>query len=93
MLSILSGLSDRLYFYRFEHKRALTNEEIITLCKDFSMTRITDLTQAIDTLLSDAKSNEVFLITGSLYLVSEVREAMRAYRERKSLTASKEVSE
>jgi folylpolyglutamate synthase/dihydropteroate synthase len=57
------------------------------------MTRITDLTQAIDTLLSDAKSNEVFLITGSLYLVSEVREAMRAYRERKSLTASKEVSE
>ena len=93
MLSILSGLSDRLYFYRFEHKRALTNEEIITLCKDFSMTRITDLTQAIDTLLSDAKSNEVFLITGSLYLVSEVRKAMRAYRERKSLTASKEVSE
>ena len=93
MLSILSGLSDRLYFYRFENKRALTNEEIITLCKDFSMTRITDLTQAIDTLLSDAKSNEVFLITGSLYLVSEVREAMRAYRERKSLTASKEVSE
>ena len=71
----------------------ITRDSVITLCKDFSMTRITDLTQAIDTLLSDAKSNEVFLITGSLYLVSEVREAMRAYRERKSLTASKEVSE
>ena len=85
MLTTLRKMTDRLYFYRFENRRALSPEEVGALCEEFSMTPVGDLTEECRDLFSKATGEDVFLITGSLYLVPEAHSAVRAYEEHRRL--------
>ncbi|MBQ6661532.1 MAG: bifunctional folylpolyglutamate synthase/dihydrofolate synthase [Lachnospiraceae bacterium] len=83
MLSDLRDLAGTLYFYRFDNKRAIDDAEVDALCEEFSMTRITNLPDAVDSILSAATGKNVLLITGSLYFSSEAREAVTEHFRRK----------
>ena len=81
MIEILRGLTDRLYFYRFDNRRALSEEDAAKLCEEYSMTPVGGIADALSLVLPKAKADEVILITGSLYMVAEVKEAISAYQK------------
>ena len=76
MLKTLSSFADTLGFYRFEHNRAIPEEETEKLCEEFGMTRIADLSEACDAYFTKAGRKDVLLITGSLYLAAEAKQAV-----------------
>ncbi len=80
MLEMLRTISDTIYFYRFDNKRAIPSEEVDRLCMEFSMKRIDSLQETVNEILKNAKKNDVFLFIGSLYMVQDVKEAMKRYR-------------
>ena len=88
MLKTLSSFADTLCFYRFEHNRAIPEEETEKLCEEFGMTRIADLSEACDAYFTKAGRKDVLLITGSLYLAAEAKQAVEyaisKRRERKN---------
>ena len=84
ILTTLKSFADNMYFYRFAHKRALTEEEAEALCTEFAMTPVTDLTAAVEEYFSKAGRNDVLLITGSLYLASEAKQAVTQCAEEKA---------
>ena len=81
MIEILRGLTDRLYFYRFDNRRALSEEDAAKLCEEYSMTPVGGIADALSLVIPKAKADEVILITGSLYMVAEVKEAILAYQK------------
>ena len=82
MLEILRSFSDDLYFYRFENKRAMSSEEADALCEEFGMMRVYNLTDTCAAYLERAGKNDVLLITGSLYLAAEAKQAVTEAFER-----------
>ena len=76
MLQILSTLTDDLYFYRFDNKRAIADDETDRLCEEFGLKRIYNLEQECAAYCAKAGKNDILLVTGSLYLAAEAKKAV-----------------
>ena len=83
MLRTLSTFADTMSYYRFDNRRAIPEEEIEALCAEFGMERITDLAEACAAYLVKAGREDVLLITGSLYLAAEAKQAVEYGLERR----------
>ncbi|MBR5712522.1 MAG: bifunctional folylpolyglutamate synthase/dihydrofolate synthase [Lachnospiraceae bacterium] len=93
MLSVVSEMTDKIYFYRFENKRALSEEEVDKLCEEFGMERVYSLAEICETLFSSAGNKDVFLITGSLYLAAEAKETVAAFIEKRKKDSNEQVEQ
>lgn len=76
MLQTLKTLTDDVYFYRFDSKRAIPEDEVARLCEEFGMKQIADLSAACREYFAKAGKHDVLLITGSLYLADEAKQAV-----------------
>lgn len=79
MLNVYRSITDRLYFYRFANRRAMSEERAEELCAKYSMIPVADLNESLRAILDKAGRNDILLITGSLYLASEAVAAVNAY--------------
>ncbi len=77
MLKMLSELSSRLYFYRFENPRALTDEEYQPLEERYGLQTTYNIKDTLCYLLETINSDDVILCIGSLYMVDEIRSMFR----------------
>ncbi len=90
MLQTLKSLTDDLYFYRFDSNRAIPENEVEGICEEFGMKRITDLREQCREYFSKAGKNDILLITGSLYLAAEAKDAVEYASEQKKAGAKEE---
>lgn len=71
MLGILKSFSDDIAYFRFEHPRAIPEEELPALCEEFGMRRIDNPEEELAGLEKDTES--VVLCIGSLYMSDRIR--------------------
>ncbi|MFY4774709.1 bifunctional folylpolyglutamate synthase/dihydrofolate synthase [Metabacillus sp. RGM 3146] len=76
MVSQLEGVADHLYFASFDFPRAASAE---TLYKSSNHSRkliLPDWQHGIKKIAGEMKEDELFVITGSLYFISQVRKSL-----------------
>ena len=71
MLGILKSFADDIAYFRFEHPRAIPEEELPALCEEFGMRRIDNPEEELAGLEKDTES--VVLCIGSLYMSDRIR--------------------
>jgi dihydrofolate synthase / folylpolyglutamate synthase len=74
MISVLDGTADSLTFTSFDFPRAATAEELLTECANTANTATAeDYNEFLQQKLPQLKDNEMLIVTGSLYFLSEVK--------------------
>ena len=73
VLQQLEQVTDEFYFVDFENKRAMTSKEMLALSTASQATVLKDYTAFLKT--ASSKSGKTF-VTGSLYLLTEMRERL-----------------
>ncbi|MGG4491681.1 bifunctional folylpolyglutamate synthase/dihydrofolate synthase [Metabacillus idriensis] len=79
MIDILSSIADSMHFTTFDFPRAASAAELFEACghpkKDFDE----DWKSAFDKMMTEKELGDIFLVTGSLYFISEVRPYCRNF--------------
>lgn len=73
MIQGINEISDKIVFTSFDFPRAASAEQLKNMFPQNQYVAIENFKEAIDTILLSLKENQVLLITGSLYFISEVR--------------------
>ncbi|WP_338470414.1 folylpolyglutamate synthase/dihydrofolate synthase family protein [Niallia sp. XMNu-256] len=73
MIHKLDEVADKLTFVTFEYPRASKVEDLYQLSKNKNKHHNADWKQAITEELQSLNSDEIFVVTGSLYFISEVK--------------------
>ena len=73
MVEIIDQNAYKVIFTEINYPRALHKEELYNLSLSFNKYMKKDLKSAINFALKNLKEDEILLIHGSLYLVSEAR--------------------
>ncbi|KAB2444986.1 bifunctional folylpolyglutamate synthase/dihydrofolate synthase [Bacillus luti] len=77
MVGQLETISDEIIFTTFAFDRAIAADKLATYSQKESKLVFENWKEAIDTKLEMIGENDVFIITGSLYFISEVRKYIR----------------
>ena len=75
MIEELDNFCDELYFTEFEYQRRADAEELFSESSHYHKSFHTDYKE-IFFRLRDLKENEVLIVTGSLYFISEIRKLL-----------------
>jgi dihydrofolate synthase/folylpolyglutamate synthase len=75
MIEVLEGISDEIYFTEFEYARRADAEILYNESHHCNKNIYQDYKE-IFMKLKDLKSNEILLVTGSLYFISEIRKLL-----------------
>jgi dihydrofolate synthase/folylpolyglutamate synthase len=75
MIEELDNFCDELYFTEFEYERRADAEELFTESSHYHKSFHKDY-KKIFLELSDLSENEVLIVTGSLYFISEIRKML-----------------
>ncbi|KAA0549224.1 bifunctional folylpolyglutamate synthase/dihydrofolate synthase [Bacillus sp. BGMRC 2118] len=73
MIEALDEISDHIIFTSFDFPRAASAVELATIYPQKQYEAIENFKEAIDSILVNLDENQVLVITGSLYFISEVR--------------------
>ncbi len=73
MLSIMNEFADDITFFRFDHPRAIPEEELIGLCEEFQLKRTDDPEGWIGRYMRKGNEKDVILCIGSLYMTDRIR--------------------
>ncbi|MBM6619765.1 bifunctional folylpolyglutamate synthase/dihydrofolate synthase [Bacillus suaedaesalsae] len=73
MIKGIDEISDNVVFTSFDFPRAASAEQLRTMFPEKKYESIQNYKQAIDSILLKLDEDQVLLITGSLYFISEVR--------------------
>lgn len=81
MLAVFAPTADRIIATASHHPRAATAEQIATMARTIGPAGLTvsqapDVASALDQALASSAPDELICVTGSLYAVSEAREAL-----------------
>jgi dihydrofolate synthase/folylpolyglutamate synthase len=76
MIEELDNFCDELYFTEFEYQRRADAEELFSESSHYHKSFHTDYKQIFFKLSSELKENEVLIVTGSLYFISEIRKLL-----------------
>lgn len=77
MVGQLESIADEIIFTTFAFDRAILAGELASYAKEESKLVFENWKEAIDTKVEMLGENDVFIITGSLYFISEVRKYIR----------------
>ncbi|PIE95278.1 bifunctional folylpolyglutamate synthase/dihydrofolate synthase [Bacillus fungorum] len=77
MVGQLETIADEIIFTTFAFDRAISAEKLASYAKKDSKLIFGNWKEAIDTKVEMIGENDVFIITGSLYFISEVRKYIR----------------
>ena len=77
MLSLIRGFAADIRFWRFDHPRAIAEEDLPGLCDEFDMTLIDNPDDAIKELVENGTDNDIILCIGSLYMTDRIRSLFR----------------
>ncbi|MDM5190160.1 folylpolyglutamate synthase/dihydrofolate synthase family protein [Bacillus sp. DX4.1] len=77
MVGELETIADELIFTTFTFDRAISAEQLAAYSHKESKEVFENWQEAIDTKMRALQENDVFIITGSLYFISEVRKYIR----------------
>ncbi len=77
MVGQLESIADEIIFTIFAFDRAISAGELASYAKEESKLVFDNWKEAIDTKVEMLGENDVFIITGSLYFISEVRKYIR----------------
>ncbi|KEK26381.1 bifunctional folylpolyglutamate synthase/dihydrofolate synthase [Bacillus gaemokensis] len=77
MVGQLETIADEMIFTTFAFDRAISAKELAAYSRKKSKQIFENWQEAIDTNMKNVKDNDVFIITGSLYFISEVRKYIR----------------
>ncbi|MBA2173433.1 bifunctional folylpolyglutamate synthase/dihydrofolate synthase [Halobacillus locisalis] len=80
MLEILSEVVDCAYMTTFDFPRALSANQLKNLSPIEQTTGVEDYEQAIEQAVSQVDPDDLLLVTGSLYFISEVRKYFESKR-------------
>ena len=73
MLTIMSEFADDITFFRFDHPRAIPEEELQELCEEFQLNRTDDPEEWIGKYERKGSDKDVILCIGSLYMTDRIR--------------------
>lgn len=73
MIHKLDGIADKITFVEFDYPRASAAENLFALSKNSNKHQNSDWKEAIKEEISEFQKDEVLVITGSLYFLSEVK--------------------
>lgn len=76
MIQKLDSIADEIIFVEFEHERAATADEMFKLSNSNGKKQHNDWRTGLKNELDGLAADEVLVITGSLYFISEVRECL-----------------
>jgi dihydrofolate synthase/folylpolyglutamate synthase len=79
MIDILSSIAERMYFTTFDFPRAASAEELFQACRHGKKDFEDDWKAAFLKMMEAGEAKDVFLVTGSLYFISEVRPFCRNF--------------
>ncbi len=77
MVGQLESIADEIIFTTFAFDRAISAGKLASYAKEESKLVFDNWKEAIDTKVEMLGENDVFIITGSLYFISEVRKYIR----------------
>lgn len=73
MISKLDGIAEKITFTDFDFPRAASSKELLKLSKSENKHAVEDWKAYLQTEIEELKEQEVLVITGSLYFLSQVR--------------------
>ena len=73
MLSLIRGFAADIRFWRFDHPRAIPEEELPALCEEFDMTVVDNPDEEIRELVENGTERDIILCIGSLYMTDWIR--------------------
>ncbi|MDZ5605927.1 folylpolyglutamate synthase/dihydrofolate synthase family protein [Bacillus pseudomycoides] len=77
MVGQLETIADEMIFTTFTFDRAISAEELAAYSHKETKQVFENWKEAVDAKINDLQENDVFIITGSLYFISEVRKYIR----------------
>ncbi|EEM15164.1 Folyl-polyglutamate synthetase [Bacillus pseudomycoides DSM 12442] len=77
MVGQLETIADEMTFTTFTFDRAISAEELAAYSRKETKQVFENWKEAIDAKMNNLQENDVFIITGSLYFISEVRKYIR----------------
>ena len=77
MVGKLETIADEMIFTTFTFDRAISAEELAAYSHKETKQVFENWKEAIDAKMNNLQENDVFIITGSLYFISEVRKYIR----------------
>jgi dihydrofolate synthase / folylpolyglutamate synthase len=77
MIPPLAEIAKTMTFTSFDFPRAASPEQLASLCSHPNKECITDWMRWIKEKRKQKRSNDLFLITGSLYFIAEVRKFIK----------------
>jgi dihydrofolate synthase/folylpolyglutamate synthase len=77
MFKELKQLDGKYYFTEFDFERASSAEQLLEKSGFTNAVAIKDYKSLIKDLLNDLKEDEMLIISGSLYFISEVKRYMK----------------
>lgn len=81
MLEVISNYTDKVIFVPLDYKRNTSIEELSKEAREFNLTAFsTNFEDAIEIYKKEYSKNDLILITGSLYFVSEARSKILNYK-------------
>jgi dihydrofolate synthase/folylpolyglutamate synthase len=79
MIEQLSSIADTMHFTTFDFPRAAPAAELFESCKHANKDFDENWKIAFQKMIEAGQPNDIYLVTGSLYFISEVRPFCRKY--------------
>ncbi|MCM3596411.1 bifunctional folylpolyglutamate synthase/dihydrofolate synthase [Metabacillus idriensis] len=79
MIDILSSIADSMHFTTFDFPRAASAAELFEACRHPKKDFDEEWKSAFDKMMTAGEFGDIFLVTGSLYFISEVRPYCRNF--------------
>lgn len=73
MIAMLDGIADQITFVSFDFPRAAKAEELYKISRSTKKMAVEDWEKYIREKLENQESNEILVVTGSLYFISEAK--------------------
>jgi dihydrofolate synthase / folylpolyglutamate synthase len=76
MIKMLEKIADKITFIDFDFPRAASAEQLEALCTLENKSSATNLSDCLSTEIKGVNEDDILVITGSLYLISEVKDIL-----------------
>ncbi|MEH7545010.1 MULTISPECIES: bifunctional folylpolyglutamate synthase/dihydrofolate synthase [Bacillaceae] len=83
MIRMLDGIADQITFVSFDFPRAAKAEELCEISSSASKVAVNDWKSYLQEKIKNQEPNEMLIVTGSLYFISEVKPIISEYMENK----------